>query len=268
MSYVTEVATHSPRHEWRCHDSSVSSILDTGSVSDMDFRAEIGTVVTRNAGPLGGGQTSFAFGFNGSSAIVLDSILASIANKGTVVWWAKKASTGSGGGRCFCSTAGTPQQVVVEFIIRDASDILYHIRVNGGSNNELKLLETTPVDSTDWHMYSVVADNVTYAKLYKDGVLVSHTVDTQTGTCPDDAWYGDADNSYFFPAIGARVTTSATPLVDGYFTGDIAEIFIVDNELSAANILALWDAADVGGDAPLAKHQRRRGRRLFNAAAL
>lgn len=268
MSYVSEISSINPKHIWRLHESSVSSVADTGSSADeLDYRAELGTVSTQKSGPLGGGQTSFSMGFGGAAAIILLSIVVSTSHVGTMNWWAKKAATGSGGGRCLSSTSAGSHTSFVTSRIQDDGSIRYTGRKNGSSNS-LVTTETSAVDSTDWHMYSITADGTNYPKFYKDGVLETQEVTTQTGTVPNDMWYGDKTSDLLYPSIACRTSNASTPTGDSFFTGDLSELFITDNELGASTLLSLFNAAQTGEAAPLVKHQRRRGRRTFNAAAL
>ncbi len=264
-TWFNEVSSHNPRHWWRLLDAAVANVLDVGNQSNVDFQTEIGAITESQTGPLASGQTTAAMGFDGNDGLHLDSGQVSSASAGAVVFWAKKAGLSSGGGAAICFTIGQSpsgnQLTLFRLDIESDGTFAWQVRLTTGGTTQMRIKETTPVDTTTWHMYAIVTAGSSHPILYKDGVLIASTVTEQDGGVPDATWFSTLPGTFIHNSIGARVDNSVTPTLDGFFTGDLCELFIVDTQLTAQNILDLYNAGITAvGDAKTVRH---RGRKVY-----
>jgi hypothetical protein len=191
-----------------------------GTLTDVGTPENSGIVTTAGDFKFGGGAMNFSAD---RDYVAVPAKTFSSGTPYTIAFWARK-------------TAGdTGQSADWDMVIGDANSTNFFIALNdvtgtglrwrSSSNAADRQADFAVAKDYDWHHYAVVASGTTIT-LYVDGAFFGSATSKLTG--------------FTYNAIGEAYTAAA----DFDFNGQIDEVWIFDEALSAARIAALHDSND------------------------
>lgn len=213
MAYADEVLADSPNAYWKMNEAS-GLIADT-TANGNSATTQDGTPTYQAVGPITSGSPNYAITFASASSqdfTVDDSATLDVGDVFTLEGWGKRASSGVNHFFFARDTNG--------YAMTFESDKLTTSKVNVS----IIVQSTITITDTLWH-HCVVTKNGATVKLYIDGVDVTGTV--TNATIVDNA------NPLLIASSGAA----------NFFNGGLAHLAIYPTALSAARVLAHYNAA-------------------------
>jgi hypothetical protein len=191
-----------------------------GTLTDVGATGNSGIITSTGDFKFGGGAMNFSADRD-FVAVPAKTFSSGVAY--TIAFWARK-------------TAGdTGQSADWDMVIGDANNTNFFIALNdvtgtglrwrSSSNTADRQADFAVTKDYDWHHYEVVASGTTIT-LYVDGTLFGSDLNNLTG--------------FTYNAIGEAYTAAS----DFDFNGQIDEVWIFDEALTAARIAALYDTND------------------------
>lgn len=226
-SYESLVLSHNPHFYYRFNESSGTSIADFAGRNNRSATVAVpGNIGYNNPGPIAGGKSLY---FN-QTRLVTDFAINNNTEM-SIEWWFK----GSEGGNMIAHWSGaTPNtwNIIPYFSLRFVGGIeAYYI--NGFNYNNASgpepvnsPYEPTALTNNTWH-HVVYTQSATKRVLYLDGVAV----DTKTSNF--------APVELFEPWHIGGWSSDLSEAYNGY----MAEVALYNSELSAADVLAHYQAA-------------------------
>lgn len=250
MTYASEVLADSPTAYYRLGELSGATTAEdeTGS-HDGTY---VNTPTLEVAGAISDGNTAVTF--NGTDQRVLTTTLGTLGGSlltSSWEWWVKSTSTAN---RTMWGTLNTGSTLILrvasntDATTESSSTGDTYVQIRGQNGQSLRGEITTAIYDGNWHHCVVVVENGTSPStfsFYVDGAAQSVSYafqQTITGA-----------NFDFAPTIGAR---NARGTIDQFFPGSIDEFACYPTRLSAARVLAHYQA---GIAAASAARKRRRG---------
>lgn len=227
-SYESLVLSHNPRFYYRFNETSGTYLADFGGhVNRTAHVAVPGNITFNNPGPIPGGKSLY---FD-QTRIVTD-FGANNTTEMSVEWWFK----GSEGGNMIAHWSGTGitnWNILPYFSLRFAGGNVQAYYLNGFNYNNSSgpepvnsPYEPTALTNNTWH-HVVYTQSATKRVLYLDGVAV----DTKTSNfAPVDLW-----EPWHIGGWGSNLSEA--------YKGYMAEVALYNSELSAADVLAHYQAA-------------------------
>ncbi len=249
-----------PEHWWRF---SVAS----GSVTDE------GQATARNLNALAGGSGSFNGTYRFDANPFGDGFGIRFNGQGGFQATSTGLSTARGTMFVVFRSVGNPGTAQFQFGFRAGNDIDYcHLSahtdgsilyvIQDGSSDDEFFNGSSGNNDSAVHSMAVIpsASTTVEPDLFVDGSSISLAAHVEDNV-PDNYWWDSFTEIINVGMRGAILDFEATNLV-------AYEMLLFDTVLSAQQISDVHDILTTAFVAPLVKHQRRRGRRVFNAAAL
>lgn len=243
-AYSTLLATFNPEYYWPLEDTGVTAgnVANLGSVSGYTGDANTVAPTLRQTGPFV--DTSYCMQFNGSTQFVSlasSATTLSLSNKGTFLLWVKP--TGSAGYAWSAATSSANSLFAVN--VGAGSAVQWALRRASGASNRIGVTGTTVLSSGQWYFIAITqhGTGVGPFKMYINGVDDNATQTDQSGSGSIGDWWDDMLSSGFFFTVGGRRIVAGTLAVP--YTGSVAHVAYLDTELTAQNILDLYNAAVV-----------------------
>lgn len=243
-------------HWWRFHSATPDLEPDVGTDPDTDFNDDDGTTLytAQVAGPLTS-ETSYGVAFTDAvlvrSAGLTTNDWGSVTT-GSITFWVKSSSATNQ-----IIWAGHPDNK--GFLFWLLADGTFQFQVIDGANSTTIVTVAPGSGGTDWsdgawHFVALTCDGAASNKLYVDGFAVTVNQSTGGAGLGNFPWIGsltDDSTSVFY--VGNSNRYDAGVPVDQPFVGSISDLGFWSGALTAANVLALYNAgtqapAGAGGD--------------------
>lgn len=217
MSYSSEVLADSPAGYWRCQEASGLIQDSSGNANHANFVA--GTPVYHAAGPISSDPPTYAITFDGTTEYfdIPDHATLDVGDVFTLECWANRNGGSSyrdifdkgTNGYMLAISGGGPGDALT-LVKQDTADIV---------------ASTISVTDNVWR-HLVATKNGATSKLYIDGVDVTGTVTNAT-----------------IVNTAVKLTIGSSYGATQFFPGTLAELAIYPTALSAARVLAHYNAA-------------------------
>jgi hypothetical protein len=215
--YDAMVASLNPSAWWKLNDGVGSTVAHDSSGHCLDGTVT-GTVTFGQPGPITGTPANTSALFDGSTGQIISSFAAPHQSTTGLVW----ANITASGADKFLISAGD-------------SSAGWSLYIDGVG--DLHVVLTSVVDdntsiqpSTGWHFFSIILDASGHPTVYVDGVDV-YSIPASTSVAPTSSFFIGAQNSVL------------------YAPGEISEVAVLPVALTAAQVLALYNAAPKFGEA-------------------
>lgn len=250
-----------PQHWWRFSVAS-GNVTDEGTGTARDLAPQSSNTGAFNGtyrfdtNPFGDG---FGVRFNGQGGFEGSSI-AMAGTRGTMFVVYRTVGTPSTDAFHFGFDAGFDIDYC-HLAIGNGSDILYRIQ-DAGADDEIWFSGDVSADNSAVHSMSVSnpADSTSDAIMSFDGSSLSVTFNGDDDV-PNNHWWNNFVEQVHVGVRGSVDTLAVSNLI-------AYELLLFDTVLTTQELSDAHDILTTFFVTPLAKHQRRRGRRVFNGTAL
>ncbi len=225
--YESAILSNNPYFYYRFNESSGTSIADSSGSNRGATVAVPGNIIYNNPGPIAGGKSLL---FN-QTRLVTD-FSTDIDSPISIEWWFK----GTDGGNMIAHWTGegvTSWNILPYFSLRFAAGNVQAYYLNGYNMNNLvgpepvnSQYEATALTNNTWH-HVVYTQSSNKRVLYLDGIAVDTKTDNFAAISLQAPWH--------IGGWGSNLSEA--------FNGYIAEVAFYKSELSAANVLAHYQAA-------------------------
>lgn len=263
--YSVQLLTHSPVLFWPLEDVSVAAgaIQQLGSHAGTHYNGGVNTVAPTLgvAGPLVEG-TSLGMTFNGTTQFLDMGNSVDRPDAGPDGTWIVWGNGGTVAGYAYSGATGGANNLLT-FTMGNSGQVACSTRISGGASNRATYVSTDSFSNVPWTMYAIVTNNAGASKrIYVNGVEVAGSATDVVGAGDDGDWWqtmSDTGASWFHTIGGRRIVavTLAVP-----YGGSLSHVSYHSTELSAAQLLALYEKATILAPVPAANY-RRQNRHIY-----
>ncbi|HEX7262173.1 MAG TPA: LamG domain-containing protein, partial [Luteolibacter sp.] len=198
----------------------VSGNSRDGALTDVGTTGNSGIVSSAGNFKFGGGAVSFAADRD-FMAVPLTAFAS--GSSYTIAFWARKTAGDTGNAASFDMVIGDRNDTNHFIAINDSA--FTALRWRGGGSTADRQADFTLTNDYAWHHYAIVASGTTVT-LYRDGNVVGSGTNKQT--------------AFQYNSIGEAYTAAG----DYDFNGQLDEMWVFDEALSAAAVTSLFQSND------------------------